>query len=182
MEAFHGDSEFRERFIQGMVAHREEDRLRQGTYGELQEGLWRGCTIACQLLTKDLLEVGRATRTRGNARNEIAGYLDIPHELAVFQDVVFENLPAEEAQQWSIDFLCAIRCGADLSQVWPVLVHWMFGGLRSAPPDSSVNFRAYNVGALIKDYEKRRTLRNDESIHQIYSGLAKKALELVAAF
>jgi hypothetical protein len=184
MEAFHGNPAFRDKFIEGMEAHQKEDRLRQGSYGDLcEDGLWRGCTIACQLLTKDLLETGRSNRVKGNARGEIAEYLNIPYELTIFQDIVFENLDPRDAQQWSIDFLKAIRCGADLSAVWPRLVHWMFGGLRTTEDVQSKSpyFRAYNVSVMVKDYEKRRVLRYGEELPTIYEALAKKAIELVGA-
>ena len=184
MQAFHSDRGFKDRFLRGMIEHRDSDRLQQGTYGELQDGLWRGCTIACQLLTKDLSEVGEPARVKGNARREIAEYLDIPYELAVFQDLVFEGLPPENAQQWAIDFLTAIRCGADLTNVWAALVDWMFGGLRNkdvTPLPNTQYFRAYMVGSLLRDYETQRAIRHNEDSYQVYANLAKRALELVMA-
>jgi hypothetical protein len=49
----------------------------------------------------------------------------IPQMLARLEDTIFEGLPNAEAKKWPIEFMSAIKPGADLSCVGWQFLHWM---------------------------------------------------------
>lgn len=138
MQAYNNDENFRARFISELERHREEDRFTQGTYGEAIDGLWRGCAVACSLRTLDIID-GESPASMlhkdfydgevWNARlrpshKELSRRLCIPIHMAYAEDKVFELLPRDHAMEWPLRFGNAIKCGADLSNVWTEFVKW----------------------------------------------------------
>jgi hypothetical protein len=99
MLSFHNDPAVKEKYLKRVVAHREADRIIQGTGWE--NGL--GCAVGCTLESYD------------HARYPIE--LGLPEWLARLEDVIFENLPQQEAMLWPEKFLSAIPVGVDVEKV-----------------------------------------------------------------
>lgn len=105
--AFHGKREIKDKYLARVRAHRKADQLVQGVYWEQGKGCGVGCTIHSDLHAK------------------YERLLGIPEELALMEDVIFERLPLEEAVNWPVQFLAAIRVGADLTEVPAQLGYWL---------------------------------------------------------
>jgi len=99
MDAFHNDPEIKQKYLARVRAHREADRLIQGTGWE--QG--RGCAVGCTLEAYD------------HARYPVE--LGLPTWLAYLEDRIFEGLPADQAMAWPARFLEAIPVGADVEPV-----------------------------------------------------------------
>ena len=44
-----GDTDLKNRFVAEMRRHRDEDRVIQGTYADLDGPEWRGCAVGCAI-------------------------------------------------------------------------------------------------------------------------------------
>ena len=113
LRAYHGDPAIKAKYLARVRAHREADRLIQGTGWEGG----KGCAVGCTLEAYD------------HALYETE--LGIPVALAHLEDAVFEGLDASTAQYWPERFLSAIEPGADLSQVGDQFVLWLLSGADS---------------------------------------------------
>ena len=60
-----------------------------------------------------------------NDRSRYEPDLGIPAEVASLEEIIFERLPEEEANRFSLEFLEAVPVGADLSFVWPAIARWL---------------------------------------------------------
>jgi hypothetical protein len=109
--AFHNDPAIKAKYIALVKAHREADELMKGATGELRDGKWRGCAVACTFDKYD--------HTRGPVE------IGIPTELMGLNDFFFENLPDKESQAWPEAFLAAPRIGADLRLVRDRFTLWL---------------------------------------------------------
>jgi hypothetical protein len=109
--AYHNDPELKAATLAEMAAHREADELARGTYWEAAEGY--GCAVGC--LTHD--------PEGGHEQYPIRW--GIPLELAWLEDILFENLPVEDAMAWPERFLAAIEPGVDLSGVYGAWSVWL---------------------------------------------------------
>jgi hypothetical protein len=99
MKAFHGDPAIKEKYLARLKAHHEADEIIQGTGWE--NG--RGCAVGCTL--NNYSPVTYETE------------LGLPEWLAGLEDRIFEGLPPVMAKQFAVDFLNAVRVGADVSEV-----------------------------------------------------------------
>ena len=111
-------------FVAVMQAHREADRIVQGTYWE--DG--RGCAVGCGLHTVRAL-TGLDLAHSDHAA--LAAQVGVPEVLEHLQDKIFEGLPVKLAREWPLRFARAIPDGADLSGVWPMFA---LAVLRNLPP------------------------------------------------
>jgi hypothetical protein len=94
--AFHGDESIKLKYLVRVRAHRLADQIVKGQYWE--NG--KGCAVGCTLHS-------------GN-HADFETELGIPGQLAYLQDVLFENLPIDEARMFPEHFLESIPVGADL--------------------------------------------------------------------
>lgn len=120
MLAYHNDPELKRVTLAKIQAHREADRIIQGTYWGKLEGAFRGCAVGC------LLEDPKG----GHYRYE--SEFGIPVQLAWLEDGIFESLPVEDSRVWPERFMDAITVGADLSGVWPRFATWLMVDARAA--------------------------------------------------
>ena len=90
-----------------MRAHIAADELVKGRYW--QDG--KGCAVGCM--------------TKSSDHSLYEPMFGIPKMIAGLEDCIFERLENGEAKAWPIQFLEAIRPGADLSLVAPKFMHWM---------------------------------------------------------
>jgi hypothetical protein len=119
MQAYHADTELKNRFVTLLEGHAAADRIVQGRYWERG----RGCAVGCSIESMRQIS-GR----KDLAHDDHAVYeemIGVPRILARLEDGIFEGLPSEEAQSWPIRFASAIRPGADLSLVWSRFAVWL---------------------------------------------------------
>ena len=106
MQAFHNDPLIKEKYLTRVQAHYKADEIIQGQYWENGKGCAVGCTI------------------HSSNHKEYESKLGIPKVIAYLQDTIFEKLPNELAKEFPIQFLSAIKVGADLKNVWNLFVIW----------------------------------------------------------
>jgi len=94
--------------------HRIQDQIIQGTYGEEENGKWKGCAVGCSIHSLNL-RLGKDLDTSNHKVYETE--LGIPEWLARLEDRIFEGLPKEEAVLWPGKFLESIQVGVDLEPV-----------------------------------------------------------------
>jgi len=126
MLAYKNDPEFRQRFLNEIKRHQEQDMVMQGLYGKGQGQNWRGCAVGCAIHSLQCLE-DPVTADKGvfSVHKEYPQQLGIPEVLAHLEDQLFELLPVEDAKQWPLRFSEAIQAGADLQLVWPKFAVWL---------------------------------------------------------
>ena len=107
LRAFHGDPAIKAKYLARIAAHRAADELVKGRGWE--DG--KGCAIGCTLENYD------------HAQYPIE--LGIPEMLAHLEDMIFEELPNDQAMLWPERFLAAIKPGADLSLVGWKFQYWL---------------------------------------------------------
>jgi hypothetical protein len=106
--AYHGDPARKAFSLARLRSHVRKEEVVQGAAGwDGREGGVIGCTV------------------HSNDRSRYEADLGIPTEVASLEEIIFQQLPEEEAQQFSLDFLQAVPVGADLSFVWPVIARWL---------------------------------------------------------
>ncbi len=105
--AYHGKQEVKDEYVMRVKAHYDADEITKGVYW--QNG--KGCAVGCTLHSSD------------HAAYETE--LGIPRALARIEDGIFEGLPNNKAKEFPLQFLNAIKVGADLSMVAPKFIHWL---------------------------------------------------------
>ena len=117
MQAYHNDPVLKTRCLELMADHRSADRLVQS------HGYWwneKGCAVGCLLHSLG-----------GEPDNHIdyERLIGVPEILAKLEDLIFESLPVEDAQEWPERFLDAIPVGVDLSRVSWQFLDWVLSNL-----------------------------------------------------
>ena len=107
MQAFHNDPLIKEKYLTRLTAHYKSDEIIKGTYWEDGKGCAVGCTIHSNYHKNYELELG------------------IPKAIAHLQDRIFENLPNKLAKKFPLQFLSAIKVGADLKNVSKLFTIWV---------------------------------------------------------
>jgi hypothetical protein len=106
--AFHGDPARKAFYLERLRSHVSKDEVVQGVAEwNGREGGVIGCTV------------------HSNDRSRYEADLGIPTEIASLEEIIFQQLPEEEARRFSLDFLQAVPVGADLSFVWPAIARWL---------------------------------------------------------
>ena len=106
MEAFHNNSLIKELYLTRLNKHYQADEIVKGQYWENGKGCAVGCTI------------------HSSNHEEYESKLGIPKSIAYLQDTIFEGLSNELAKDFPLQFLSAIKVGADLKNVWNLFVIW----------------------------------------------------------
>ena len=109
--SYHNDPELKAATIATVKAHRDADRLVQGTGAEGEDDNFRGCAVGCTI-----------------GEYDHAAYEDrigVPAVLAQYEDAIFEGLPGSEALDWPVDFLQAVPVGANLRPISHRFAAWM---------------------------------------------------------
>ena len=107
MKAFHNNPSIKEKYITRVQEHYQADQIIKGQYWEDGKGCAVGCTIHSNYHKNYELELG------------------IPKIIAHLQDRIFESLPNELAKEFPLQFLSAIKVGADLKNVWNLFMIWV---------------------------------------------------------
>jgi hypothetical protein len=105
--AYHNDPAEKAAILAQLQAHRDADELVKGKYWQNGKGCAVGCTI------------------HGSDHMLYESLFGIPVMLARLEDRIFEGLPNDRAKEWPIQFMSAIRPGADLSLVGWKFLHWL---------------------------------------------------------
>jgi len=105
--AYHNDKKIRTKYLSRVKLHYKMDEIISGTYWENGKGCAVGCTI------------------HGNEHARYETELGIPQTLARLEDRIFEGLANKDSKEWPIEFLAAIKVGADLSDVWNQFAIWL---------------------------------------------------------
>ncbi len=108
LKAYHGKPKIRDKYLRRVRAHRKADQIVQG-YGYWSDG--KGCAVGCTI--------------HGESHAAYETELGIPQIVARLEDRIFEGLPKLKARDWPVRFLASIKCGADLSMIWPVFAEWL---------------------------------------------------------
>ena len=85
--------------IESAKRHREADDYIRGSFGEIVDGQFKGCSVGCTIHDID-------PEAHVSDHEFLADQLSVPVELIYFQDLFFENL--EDNRDWTVDFLSAI--------------------------------------------------------------------------
>ena len=107
MEAFHNNPLIKEKYLTRVQAHYQADQIIKGKYWENGKGCAVGCTI------------------HSHNHEEYESKLGIPENIAYLQDSIFESLPNNLAKEFPLQFLSAIKVGADLKNVSKLLMIWV---------------------------------------------------------
>ena len=107
MLAFLNKPSVKRTYLARVRAHAKADEIIHGTYWENGKGCAVGCTI------------------HGSEHRKYETELGIPRILANLEDVLFERMANGHAKEFPLQFLSAIKVGADLSNVWNQFAHWM---------------------------------------------------------
>jgi hypothetical protein len=107
MLAYHSDPKIKSTILKQLRAHAKADEIIKGQYWN--EG--KGCAVGCTLHSSD--------------HAEYESRFGIPLMLARLEDTIFEGLPNGRAQKWPIEFMAAIKPGADLSLVGWKFQYWL---------------------------------------------------------
>ena len=107
LRAYHGDESIKETYLRRVRAHRAADQIVQGRGSWMED---HGCAVGCTIHSSDHRAYERE--------------LGIPVELAHLEDAIFEGLPPYESKEWPLEFLSAIRPGADLTGVYDLWSAW----------------------------------------------------------
>ena len=107
MQAFHNDPLIKEKYLTRLNEHYKSDEIIKGTYWEDGKGCAVGCTIHSNYHKNYELELG------------------IPKNIAHLQDRIFEGLPNKLAKKFPLQFLSAIKVGADLKNVNNLFTIWV---------------------------------------------------------
>ena len=114
LRAFHNQKTVQDKYVGRVRAHAIADEIAQGAYvSEDDNGKPKYCAVGCAL-----------EDPKGNH----AAYeteMGIPRILARLEDRIFERLPAKEAKLFPMQFMTAIKLGADLNGVWSKFTQWM---------------------------------------------------------
>ena len=116
MRAFTDTEQTKDSLLASLAGHREQDRLKKGTYWD--NG--RGCAVGCTLHDFRPGEEGK--------HSLYEPLFGIPRDLALLEDGIFENLLDEDSLAWPERFTRAIPVGADLSLVTRRFLHWLLSG------------------------------------------------------
>jgi len=115
MLAYHNDPQLKADLLEELAAHRAADHLVKGTYGPNEKSEpFRGCAVGCSVHS---LNKRRGLKIGYDDHAGLADAVGMTEVLARLEDTIFENLPAEDAQQWPERLMSAIEPGADLSTV-----------------------------------------------------------------
>ena len=107
MKAFHNDPLVKEYYFNRLNEHYQADEIIKGQYWENGKGCAVGCTVHSSNHKNYELELG------------------IPKNIAHLQDSIFEKLPNELAKEFPLQFLSAIKVGADLKNVRNLFMIWL---------------------------------------------------------
>ena len=114
LKAYHSDPAIKQKYLNRVLAHKENDELIKGVYW----GNGKGCAVGCTI--------------HSSQHNRYEIELGIPEWLAKCEDLIFENLPSGEARQWPIQFLKTIVPGVELKQIKkPFLIFILESSLKS---------------------------------------------------
>ena len=107
MLAYHGKAATKTKYLNRLKAHAAADEIIHGTYWDGGKGCAVGCTI------------------HGSDHGKYETELGIPRILAKLEDVLFERMGNGHAKEFPLQFLQAIKVGADLSRVGWQFLHWV---------------------------------------------------------
>lgn len=80
------NQETKDIIVAEIIRHREADQIKQGTYGEVSNGNWKGCAAGCAIHSLNL-KLGKNYSTSDHSVYEKE--FGIPRILAKLQDLVF---------------------------------------------------------------------------------------------
>lgn len=106
----------KDKMVAETIKHREADQIVQGTYGQTEDGKWRGCAVGCAIHSLNKIKK-KDLKTSDHTLYET--YLGIPKAIARLEDTIFEGLPVEVAKLWPERFIKAVPVDTDLSLVIP---------------------------------------------------------------
>ena len=128
MKAFNGDPALKAALIAKATQHRLADAYRQGSYGWMESGLFKGCSLGCTI--HDINQI-KDLSGKTNDHAFLAQQLGIPEFITALQDKIFEGLAPDLAHHWTERLLTAIPVEADLT---PLLPDFLLSLLDRLPP------------------------------------------------
>jgi hypothetical protein len=105
--AYHADPAIKRGILKQLRAHAKADEIVKGRYWEDGKGCAVGCTV------------------HSNEHSAYETRFGIPEVLARLKETIFEGLPNGRAKEWPIQFMLAVKPGADLSRVHWHFLHWL---------------------------------------------------------
>lgn len=107
LTAYHGKQSEKDAILSQLRHHYDADELVKGQYWEGGKCCAVGCTI------------------HGSDHSQYQPRFGIPEMLARLEDCIFEGLQNGSAKEWPLQFMGAIKPGADLSRVGWQFLHWL---------------------------------------------------------
>lgn len=115
MIAYHGNPKKKAAILKQLRAHAKADEIVKGVYWENGKGCAVGCTV------------------HSSEHSAYESEFGIPRMLARLEDAIFEGLPNAKAKKWPIQFMSAIKPGADLHRVGWKFLYWLLTDERVNP-------------------------------------------------
>lgn len=109
----------KQEFLDQSRAHYAADMLLKGTYGDVEQGHFKGCSVGCHLKHIDPNFDGDNIEDKHSIVAEHYGY---PAWLAHLQDAVFEGLPNGESARWHVQLAETIHALPD-GYDWQAAMH-----------------------------------------------------------
>ncbi len=156
MLAFHNKKTIKNKYVKRVQAHYKADEIVQGIYWENGKGCAVGCTI------------------EGSDHSRYETELGIPREVALLEDIIFEELRNGKAKEFPLRFINAVKVGSDLSKVVPQLVIWQFEdkkyglkNIKEVKADKEIYGYCKEVVGLYKRKLKGKEVTEDE-FYELY--------------
>ena len=118
LKAFNSDKKLKADMVAEVLNHQKQDRIIKGQYG-IAGFDFKGCAVGCSIHSYNL-RYGKNIETNNHSAYQTE--LGIPESLARLEDYLFETMPNDKAMKWPVEFMKAIKPGANLSMVAPKFI------------------------------------------------------------
>lgn len=126
MLAYHGNEEFRRRFLDEMRWHQKQDRVIQGTYGNnWDHENFRGCAVGCSINS-----LNRMLKPESDFHSSdfqiYPLHLGWPAWVASVEELIFENISEDSSPDlFPLELSQSVKAGVDLQRVFFPLMIWV---------------------------------------------------------
>ena len=111
---YKNDAAFKAMFVAETIKHRKVDKLIKGTYGQGENGTFKGCAVGCAIETIN----NQLGKSYDNSAHSVLEEESLyPEWLAHLQDTIFEGLEESLSQTWPERFSKAIPVGVEFTDL-----------------------------------------------------------------
>lgn len=99
LRAFHNDATFKKEIVREVLKHQKQDQIIQGTYGDIEDGVWRGCAVGCSIHSYNLRQ-GKSIATN---HHDFVSAVDLQDGAAIDGDTGIAVTAAADVRNLRID-------------------------------------------------------------------------------